>query len=76
MPGHYSDITLGDIEKVINNDSIKLRVEYLNAHNIFSRQEVKEIWNFLCVIFLNSGTYWCNYCALRDKSMKFCTDTH
>ena len=51
MPGHYSDITLGDIEKVINNDSIKLRAEYLNAHNIFSRQEVKEIWNFLCVIF-------------------------
>ena len=25
--GHYSDVTLGDIEKIINNDSIQLEAE-------------------------------------------------
>ena len=27
VPGHYSDVTLGDTEKIINNDFIQLRAK-------------------------------------------------
>ena len=37
-PEHCLDVTLGDFEQIINNDSIQLQAEWLNDINYFSRE--------------------------------------
>ena len=48
--------------------------KYFNKYLLF----IFKNWSSLSSDFhtYNSGAYRCNYCALCDKSMKFCADTH
>ena len=55
MHGHYSDLSLGDIKKTINNNFIQLEAKWLNDVNNFSRDSNK-FGTIFCVISLNTYT--------------------
>ena len=65
-------IKLREELKIIHNEP-KL---YIKNPDFFQHQYQKQVKMFALVLLIFSGTYWSNYCALCDESMKFCTDTH